>query len=187
MRAIKIVAYDPAWPAAFRFLREQIAARIGDRLLEICHVGSTAVPGLCAKPKIDIDAVAISEAAAAEAVERMRAFDYDYHGDRYGNGMWSFTRSHGAYGERLYVCAPGHPVHAERLRFRDYLRDHPALATAYGDLKRRLSVESGGNWGLYTDGKTSFVAEILRLSALLPEADRTSADGRGESTTEQPT
>ena len=93
---------------------------------------------------------------------------------------WSsapFTRSHGPYGERLYVCAPGNPVHIDRLRFRDYLRAHPAMASAYGVLKRQLATESGGDWDHYTGGKDAFVAEILRLSALLPETDRATSDG----------
>jgi GrpB-like predicted nucleotidyltransferase (UPF0157 family) len=162
MPAITIAAYDPAWPAAFRRLRDEIADRTGDLVVAIHHVGSTAIPGLCAKPKIDIDALVRSEAAITEAVERMRRFDYVFHGDRHDNGMWSFTRSHGAYGERLYLCVAGHPVHADRMRFRDYLRDHPDAAASYGALKRRLSIEAGRDWESYTGGKAAFVAEILR-------------------------
>ncbi|MEZ5833963.1 MAG: GrpB family protein [Dongiaceae bacterium] len=187
MRAITIVDYDPAWPAAFERLRAEIVTRLGDLVLEIAHIGSTAVPGLCAKPKIDIDAVGRSESAGAEAVARMQAFDYAFHGDRYDNRMWSFTRDHGAYGERLYLCAPGHPVHTERVRFRDFLRAHPEAAAEYGALKRRLAAQANGDWDIYTGGKTGFVAEILRCSALLPETDRTDSDGVAESAAEQPT
>ena len=173
MRAIELVAYDPAWPAAFARLRGLIENRIGDLLLEVHHVGSTSVPGLAAKPKIDIDAVVRSEDALAAAVDRMKRLDYAYHGDPHGNGMWSFTRSHGPYGERLYLCAPGNAVHADRLRFRDCLRAHPASAAAYETLKRRLAAEAAGDWDRYTGGKAPFIAEMLRPSVLLPESDRT--------------
>lgn len=182
MRAIGIVDYDPAWPMVFQRLRGEIAARLGALALEIEHVGSTAVPGLAAKPKIDIDTVVSSDAA----IVRMQAFDYVFHGDRYDSGMWCFTRGHGAYGERLYLCAPGTQAHLDRLRFRDHLRAHPAAAACYGDLKRRLALEAEGDWDHYTGGKSPFIAEILRL-AILPEADRKKADGRPGSAGERMT
>lgn len=80
--------------------------------------------------------------------------------------------------ERLYLCAPGHPVYLDRVQFRDYLRRYPDAAAAYGALKQKLSVESNGDWDLYTGGKAAFIADILRRGAMLPETDRTRADGR---------
>ena len=161
MRPITLVPYDPAWPDRFLALRASIESRLGDLVLDIQHIGSTAVPGLAAKPKIDIDVVTTSAAAMEAAVARTRSFYYACHGDRYGNGMWSFTRDHDGYGERLYLCAPGHPVHADRVRFRDHLRAHPDSAAAYGALKRRLAAEAGGDWERYTGGKSGFIAQIL--------------------------
>jgi len=187
MRAIAIAPYDPAWPAAFDRLRGLIAGDIGDLLLEIHHVGGTAVPGLAAKPKIDIDAVANSEDALAAAIARTRQRDYTFHGDRYRNGLWCFTRSHGSYGERLYLCAPGNPIHLDRLRFRDHLRGHPESAAAYAALKQRLAREAAGDWDHYTDGKSAFIAAIVRTARLLPGSGENKVEGLGESAAEHTT
>jgi len=135
------VDYDPEWPAAFEEARAAIEGLLGGLVLEIHHIGSTSVPGLCAKPKIDIDIVLRSAAAIPEAIERMKAQGYTYHGNRYRDGMWAFTTGRGPRGERFYLCAPGTPTHLRRLLFRDYLRSHPETAAAYGALKRRLASE----------------------------------------------
>jgi GrpB-like predicted nucleotidyltransferase (UPF0157 family) len=163
-RSIVIAPYDPSWPAAFRSLRDLVVQRLGARVAEVHHVGSTAIPGLDAKPKIDVDAVLTSDAIVPDAAERLKAFGYESHGDVYRDGMWCLTKSHGAFGERLYLCGPGNRVHAARLRFRDYLATHGEMAAAYAALKRRLAAESAGDWARYNGGKAEFVAEVLRLA-----------------------
>jgi len=83
MSAIKVVDYDPAWPALFAAQKLRILELTGDLLDEIHHVGSTSIAGLAAKPKIDIDAVLRLEKDIPEAVERVKALgDYTSHGDR---------------------------------------------------------------------------------------------------------
>ena len=187
MRAITILPYDPVWPAAFARLRDDVAQNLDGVVREIHHVGSTAVPGLAAKPKIDIDAVAISEDALAAAVARTQRRDYVFHGDPYGNGLWCFTRSHGSYGERLYLCAPGNRAHLDRLRFRDHLRAHPGSAAAYAALKHQLAREAAGDWDHYTGGKSAFIAAIVRTASMLPGSDDKQAEGLAESAAEYPT
>jgi GrpB-like predicted nucleotidyltransferase (UPF0157 family) len=165
MSTIKIVDYDPSWPALFRTESASVAALIGDLVEDIHHIGSTSVPGLPAKPKIDIDAVMRSGELLAEAIRRLEAAGgYAFHGDRYGDGMWTFTRGHGSYGARLYLCGPGNATHMKRIFFRDWLRAHPDAAAAYAALKRRLAAEANGDWNFYTGGKSEFVAEIVRLA-----------------------
>lgn len=169
-RPIRVVDYDPAWPLHFAALRRGIRAALGDIPAGIHHVGSTAVPGLAAKPKIDIDAL-IEAGVLPEAVARLRsAAGYTFHGDPYRDGMWTFTRPHGTYGERLYLCAPDNPVHERRVLFRDYLRAHPDRAAAYAALKRFLAARAGGDWPAYTGGKAAFVAETVALA--IAERDR---------------
>jgi len=145
----------------FEAIRSRLDALLGDLLIEVCHVGSTAVPGLCAKPKIDIDAVLKDAAAIPLGTERMQSAGYTFHGDLYDNGMWSFTTGRASYGARVNLCAPGTAMHEERLLFRDYLRAHPEAAAEYGSLKRRLAAETDDNWDHYTGGKGPFVAEIV--------------------------
>ena len=134
MNAIKVVDYDLSWPEMFEAERAGISLLLADLVEEIFHIGSTSVPGLAAKPKLDIDAVLVSHEAIPEAVERVRTQDYTFHGDPYGDGMWTFTTGRGSYGTRLYLCGPGTPAHLRRLLFSDYLRAHPEAAEEYAAL-----------------------------------------------------
>jgi GrpB-like predicted nucleotidyltransferase (UPF0157 family) len=167
MSAIKVVDYDPAWPALFEAQKRTILSIIGDLVDDIHHIGSTSVEGLCAKPKIDIHAVLLSDDLIPEAIERVKPHDYSFQGDPYDCGMWTFTQGHGSYGARLYLCGPDNATHVKRMRFRDYLRAQPEAAAAYGALKRKLALQAAdGDWKFYTGGKSNFVAEIVRLASL---------------------
>jgi len=158
--------YDPAWPALFEEIRAELERLLDGLVLEIQHIGSTAVPGLCAKPKIDIDIVLRSVAAVPQAIERMQATgEYAYHGDKYRDGMWTFTTGRGSRGQRLYLCAPSTAAHLRRVLFRDHLRQHPEAAAAYAALKRKLATETEDDWDHYTGSKGPFVAETVRLAA----------------------
>jgi GrpB-like predicted nucleotidyltransferase (UPF0157 family) len=126
------------------------------------HVGSTSVPGLAAKPKIDLIAELASErflGSALADVQNLQTFQV--HGDPYGDGLWSFTRGHGSYGARLYICEPDNPMMLRWLRFRDRLRADSALACAYETLKRGLVTQADGDWRCYTGGKAPFIEAAL--------------------------
>lgn len=169
-RAIEVVDYDPCWPLWFETIREETEALLTGLVCEIHHIGSTSVPGLCAKPKVDVDIVLSSAEMIPEGIARMSASGrYAYHGDKYGDGMWVFTTGRGSHGQRLYLCGPGTPTHLERLLFRDYLRNHREAARRCGELKRRLVSEVDDDWDRYTGGKGRFVAEIVRLATELQE------------------
>lgn len=161
-RAIVVLDYDPAWPMLFAGIRDRLAALLDGLALEIWHIGSTAVPGLCAKPKIDVDVVLKDTTAIAPGIVRMQSVDYTFHGDTYRNGMWAFTAGRASYGERICLCAPGTAIHEDRVLFRDYLRNHAEAAEEYGRLKRRLASETADDWDHYTGNKGPFVAEIVR-------------------------
>ncbi|MBP2442943.1 GrpB family protein [Rhizobium leguminosarum] len=163
MRAIKVVDYDPSWPRLFAEISAEISILLGNLVLSIDHIGSTSVPGLAAKPKIDLDVVMISDEILPMAIEMVRAADFVFHGDA-GEKRWAFTRDHDGYGFKLYLCGPDNRAHQERILFRDYLVDHPERAAAYADLKRRLAAEADSNWDFYTGGKTEFVSETVRLA-----------------------
>ncbi|NIA71099.1 GrpB family protein [Pelagibius litoralis] len=168
---IAVVPYDQLWPAVFEQLQEAIRHTLGETALEVHHIGSTAVPGLCAKPKIDIDVVLRSADDIVRSVDLLKETDREYHGDPYNDGMWTFTSRRGlSPGHRIYLCAPGTPVHLKRILFRDYLRANPEAAAAYGALKRKLVIDSKGVWRAYTEGKTAFVADVVER-ALSPEPE----------------
>src|SRR4051812_37227905 len=90
-KAIVVVDYDPAWPAIFQTIQSNLDALLTDLVHEICHIGSTAVPGLCAKPKIDVDVVLQNAAAITPGTKRMQSAGYACHGNKYNDGMWVFT------------------------------------------------------------------------------------------------
>ncbi|TCR92774.1 GrpB family protein [Rhizobium sp. BK376] len=162
MHDITIVEHDSSWPLVFEMRRRSIAALLLPFNPEIHHFGSTSIPGLASKPRIDINAVFASEDELPFAIERIRTSGaYTSHGDPYDQGTWTFTRDETPYGTRLYLCAAGNDVHAKRLTFRDYLRVHPEAVIAYAALKRQLAAEARGNWNYYNGGKTEFVTVIL--------------------------
>lgn len=169
--AIRIVPYDPEWPSLFAAIERELVLRLGDLLQSAHHVGSTAVPGLAAKPKIDVDAVIEPAARLGEAVALIQAEEgWAFQGNPYGDGTWTFTRGHGSWGARLYLCAPLAATHEKRILFRDWLRVHPEDTAAYEALKRRLALEAGGDFAFYTNGKSAFVSDILGKAPPVPGA-----------------
>lgn len=166
-RAIVVLDYDPAWPTEFEEVKVKLGGLLDGIVADIVHIGSTSVPGMCAKPKIDVDVVLKSEELIPQGIERLKLAGYTYHGNKYNDGMWAFTTGRGSFGERVYLCAPGTPTHQKRLFFRDYLRGHPEDAAAYGALKRRLASETDNDWDHYTGNKGPFVASIVKKAAAL--------------------
>ncbi len=165
MRPITLVEYDPQWPLLFERRSKAIGLILGHPA-QFHHIGSTAIAGLCAKPKLDIDAVLFSESARHDATEHLKEGGYRFHGDPHDAGRWTFTKDETSYGTRLYLCLPDNEAHRERRLFRDYLGAHPERAANYATLKRRLAEEAGGDWDHYTGGKSDFVADIVRRAKM---------------------
>jgi GrpB-like predicted nucleotidyltransferase (UPF0157 family) len=162
-----IVAYDPSWPAVFEQERDTILSVIGDRLVAIGHFGSTAVPGLGAKPIIDILAGLPLLDDAADCMQPLAEVGYCFVPEtmRYLPGDRYFRRQVSGV-DGLYLMAHLHLTEyaatfwRERIRFRDLLRSTPELALAYERLKRRLApVYSSGPE--YSEAKTEFIRSAL--------------------------
>lgn len=164
-RSIVVLDYDPSWPAQFNEIKVKLEGLLDGLVQEICHIGSTSVPGLCAKPKIDVDVVLEAEELIPLGIERLTQAGYTFHGNKYDDGMWAFTTGRGSFGERVYLCAPGTPTHQKRLFFRDHLRANPDDAAEYGALKMRLASKTESDWHYYTGSKGPFVAAIITRAA----------------------
>lgn len=163
--AIVVVPYDPEWPKLFEYVKAELQPVLSDLAPVFHHVGSTSVPGLAAKPKIDLHAAFQDEDALRTAIERVKGLPaYTFHGDKYNDQSWTFTSGKGSYGARLYLCTSDNRVLRDRVIFRDYLRTHPERSDAYAALKLRLMNEANGDWNFYTGGKSDFVFETLRLA-----------------------
>ncbi len=166
MDEIEIVAYDPRWPALFAEEAARLRAALpAELILGLEHFGSTAVPGLAAKPIIDILIAVRSLAEAQErAIEPLEALDYAFWYDNPKTDRMYFVKGMPPYGTRRT-----HHVHMtetsgemwRRLAFRDHLRAHSEDARRYERLKRELAAAHRDDREAYTDAKAAFVAEIM--------------------------
>lgn len=162
MRAIEVVDYDPAWPDVFEQLRRRVWGVVGDFALAIHHVGSTSVPGLAAKPIIDMDVVVESGDDVPRAIARLATLGYVHQGDQGIKGREAFQAPAGGPAHHLYVCPAGTLALRNHIALRDYLRAHPDVARKYGELKKQLAVEFQDDIDGYVAGKTAFILGILK-------------------------
>ena len=159
-----IVPYDPRWPQDFATIAALLAKALGPLALSIQHVGSTAVPGLAAKPIIDIDIVIDSDEALDRVVARLAGAGYRYEGEKGIAGRYAFTQPQGLPRHHCYVCAGSNPELLRHLQFRDALRGDPELIATYGQLKQSLAAQFGDDRVGYSDAKSEFIESVLRLS-----------------------
>ncbi len=164
---VVIVDYDPAWPHRYEALRARIAEALGNLAAEIAHVGSTSVPGLAAKPTIDLDVVLGAADDLPAAIERLARLGYRHEGDLgiVGREAFATPPGYGVHDHHLYVCAPDWGGHGDQIAFRDYLRAHPKTAFAYARLKRSLAARHRDNRRAYAEAKAGFVRAVLARSA----------------------
>lgn len=154
--------YDPNWPQLFEMLRSRIAAVLKELALSIEHVGSTAVPGLAAKPVIDIDVLLKSSTDLPLVIARLAELGYEHRGDLGVSGREAFRARAEAVQHHLYVCPPESREYKRHIAFRNYLRTHAAEADDYALLKRKLAHQFGSDREGYNEAKNEFVQRILQ-------------------------
>jgi GrpB-like predicted nucleotidyltransferase (UPF0157 family) len=178
---LEIVPYDPQWPAAFAAEAERIRVRLGTIALRIDHNGSTSVPGLAAKPVVDIQI----SVAALEPMDRYRqplqsiGYVHVPHPDDSFCPFFHRPREW-PHSHHVHVVRAGDAEERRTLAFRDYLREHPETARVYAQLKLRLAAQfsavTQGAREAYADAKTEFIEQVI-VAALkegyprLPPAD----------------
>lgn len=165
---IELREYDAAWPELFRAEKEHLVACLPRDLLgRIEHFGSTAVPGLAAKPIVDmLVEVRSLEETKTRIAPVLEAQGYDYFWrPSFGDSTppfyaWFIRRD--AAGRRTHHIhmVEAHFEHWDRLLFRDFLIANPGVAAEYGELKRKLASAHGGDREAYTAGKTEFVTRV---------------------------
>jgi GrpB-like predicted nucleotidyltransferase (UPF0157 family) len=170
MDEVEIVDYDRRWPLLFDEEAERLRAVLDPALIVgLEHFGSTAIPGLSAKPIIDI-AIAVRSLAAAKAsfVDALRKLDYVYWADNPKKDRMFFVKGMPPFGSKrshhVHVTEPDGEMW-RRLAFRDYLRAHPEEAETYERLKRRLAAEHRTDREAYTDAKSAYVESVLRKAS----------------------
>jgi GrpB-like predicted nucleotidyltransferase (UPF0157 family) len=156
-----VVDYDPEWPRVFDALQSSLWRAVADVATAIEHIGSTSVPGLAAKPIIDMDVV-VPDGGIGIGIARLRELGYEHQGNLGIPQREAFKRPPEAPRHHLYLCPSSSPALANHLAVRDYLRANPSAALAYGELKKRLAREHARDIDGYIEGKTSFLVGILR-------------------------
>lgn len=159
--AIVIADYDPVWPAQAAEEIARIRAALGNRLLAIEHVGSTSVPGLAAKPLLDLMGGLQTLDEARACIPHTEALGYRYRpGDSIPDRVYFNKGPEGARTHHLYLVELGGEYWVRHMVFRDALRADPALAAEYAALKRRLAAQYGSDTIGYTDAKTDFITAV---------------------------
>lgn len=159
---VRLVAYDPEWPAQFvreRALLQRVLARwlVGP----IEHIGSTAIPGMTAKPVIDIMAAVEGLDASRPAIAAAARAGYIHFPYRADQMHWFCKPSEARRTHHLHLVSLGSALWRERLAFRDRLRSDAALAREYIALKQGLARRFAEDREAYTDAKTPFVRRVL--------------------------
>ena len=154
---------DTRWPALFAAERERILRFCGSLTIRLEHVGSTSIPGLCAKPILDIAAGRAPDSALPDGIEALVRAGYEHRGERGVPGREFFCRGEPrAY--HLHLVVEGGPLWRDYLAFRDYLRTHPEAAHGFAEAKRALAARFSGDREAYTRAKASHVEAVLRLA-----------------------
>ena len=169
---VHVVEPDPRWAVQAARFATEIHDLFGDRLSgQVAHIGSTAVPGLAAKPIIDLQAVAADPAAATAAHQNALTaaswFFVPRHLDQRA-WRWFFVRADAAGQHRLahlHLMQLDEPRWGEQLTFRDALRANPELAEEYARLKTRAARENRHDREAYTSAKHAFIRRVLNKNS----------------------
>ena len=159
-----LAEYDPTWPVRFAELEDQLRAAMRGLSVEIEHVGSTSVPGLAAKPMLDVDILVQTTADVGAAVNCLERAGYRAKGTRGVPGRETFDQPPGAPVHALYVVVQGSKPHLDHVLFRDLLRHRPDLAARYESVKRANADRLPADWLGYSDAKADLITELLVLA-----------------------
>jgi len=163
LRRVEVVAHSQGWAAEFRADARRLRDALGDEVVAVNHVGSTAIPGISAKPIIDI----LLEVREVERLDvlgpEMSGLGYEARGEFGIPGRRFFVKNAGLRRtHHIHAFATGTPELERHLAFRDYMISHPENARAYGRLKEGLAREFPTDIEAYMDGKDAFIKEMER-------------------------
>ena len=173
-KPVIIEEYNPEWPKMFQEIQAILALTLGADALSIEHVGSTSVPGLAAKPILDIDVVIESMKSLPTVIAKLETWAISIRGFRV-EGREAFDRKdeYVPYSEEislkmtqhLYVCHQDSQELYRHITFRDALINNPELVKEYASLKKELAITFRNDRKAYTEGKSDFVQRILKQVA----------------------
>ena len=168
MARVVVLPYDAAWQTAFSEIRCEIAAALGDLAVGIEHVGSTAVPGMSAKPCIDIDVVIEDGGVLPAVIERLAKIGYISEGDLGIKGREAFryeSKPH-LMAHHLYVCQKTSEELFRHITFRDFLRQSPAAVLEYSRVKEDAARRYPNDINGYIECKAPCIRRLYALCGL---------------------
>ena len=159
---VNLVAHHAKWAEYFSREKQLLLNILREKVLDIRHIGSTSIPGLPAKPVIDILAAVKTLAGVDTFTQDLKTIGYEDKGDGGVPGRRFFVKGAEAIRtHHLNFCEMNSPFWTSHLLFRDYLERHPEIAREYSALKRGLADKFPNDRGAYTAGKEEFVRSIL--------------------------
>ncbi len=167
--AIEIVEYEPRWATTYRQEKEIISVALKQEFIDIQHIGSTSVPGLSAKPIIDI-LIAVNKLNTPEKYSRHLqkiGYQYIYYAENIDR---LFFRKGTPRTHHIHIVEYDSWTYWRHILFRDYLLAHPETAQHYEQLKRKMALKFKTDRDAYTNSKTAFIESIV-ASALIERTD----------------
>lgn len=163
---IEVMPPDPGWPAAYDVVRRRVEAALGEQARDVRHVGSTAVPGLHAKPVVDVDVTVADTAAEGDYLAALEDAGFELTVREPGHRCLRLAGPRA----NLHLWDPGDPEPRRHLAFRDWLTEHTDDRAAYGDLKCALAAEGFTDVMSYNNRKAALIYDIYeRIFAADPD------------------
>lgn len=165
---VKVVPYNPAWAQMFEQEKQALKEMFGDRILAIEHIGSTSVPGLLAKPILDINVAITSLTDVQDFIEKLPMLGYQYWPNRsYPTPEYTYRHffTKGPESNRthyLKLIALHEKEWADNILFRDYLQAHAEVRDQYAVLKEQLAGKYADDRATYTKSKAEFIQDVIR-------------------------
>jgi len=165
-RVVQVVHYDSIWKSKYLEEAKRLRRVLHNEVIEVHHIGSTAIPGMWAKPTIDILVVVRDIDAVDRYNQSMSAIGYDAMGEYGIKGRRFFTKGGDRRTHHVHVFQKESAEINRHLVFRDFMIAHPSVAAEYADLKRDLAARFGSDIDAYCQGKDAFIRDIDAKAAV---------------------
>lgn len=168
---VQVAAYDPAWPGQAAEEIDRIRVALGSRVREVEHIGSTAVPGMVAKPIVDLQASVRNAASALALAPVLGTLGYEDLGEAGVPGRRYFRRRQPPFPANVHLVWT-RALWRGNLALRDYLRAHPQEADYYGRQKREILAQGGSTLLVYSDAKAPLLRELVIKARVWDEEEK---------------
>ncbi len=162
---VELVPYDEKWESEYNEEKELLCRLLKDYLVEIHHIGSTSIKGLCAKPVIDILAVIKDLKDIPKIEEILKDYDYENRGPQGIEDRMFFAKGpEDARSHYIHFTEPNSDTYYNQVYFKRYLEEHPEYIQEYAALKKDLAAKYKDERPKYTQGKNDFIKKVIALS-----------------------